>query len=232
MSGHVLDRPVWAMLNGRQADLAVVRGAAVRIDPRFGPFAAARDRGDEAQAALAEAIAAHGGEVWLVEPEEWPAPAGCRVVRTAPLLQMVADRPMPLLDGDEAITLGEGDAAEMAALAHATQPGPWGTLTHRYGAFQGLRHEGRLIAMAGERMRPAARYGEVSGVCTDPEWRGQGLAARLIRRVMAGIVARGEVPFLHSYAGNAKAIGLYESLGFRPRRRMIVTVLARAGETE
>ena len=44
---------------------------------------------------------------------------------------------------------------------------------------------------------------------------------------MADIVAGGNVPFLHSYAGNAKAIGLYESLGFAGRRNMVVTVLER-----
>ena len=81
--------------------------------------------------------------------------------------------------------------------------------------------------MAGERMRPAPGLAEVSAVCTWPGFRGQGLAGRLIRRVMAGFVERGQVPFLHSYAGNAKAIALYEMLGFAPRREMVVTVLER-----
>ncbi|MEQ1542687.1 MAG: GNAT family N-acetyltransferase, partial [Novosphingobium sp.] len=87
---------------------------------------------------------------------------------------------------------------------------------------------GRLAAMAGERMLPGPGLGEVSGVCTWPEFQGQGFAASLIRRVMAGIAARGEVPFLHSYAGNARAIGLYETLGFRVRCEMVVTVLVKS----
>ena len=37
--------------------------------------------------------------------------------------------------------------------------------------------------------------------------------------------ARGDVPFLHSYAANASAIRLYEQLGFRVRREMVATVL-------
>jgi predicted GNAT family acetyltransferase len=82
-------------------------------------------------------------------------------------------------------------------------------------------------AMARERMRPAPGIAEVSGVCTWPEYRGQGLAGTLIRRVMAGLTARGDVPFLHSYAGNAGAIGLYESLGFAVRREMVAMVLRR-----
>ena len=77
-------------------------------------------------------------------------------------------------------------------------------------------------------MRPAPEFAEVSGVCTWPEFRGQGLAARLIRTVMTGMAARGEIPFLHSYAGNVSAIRLYESLGFRPRRAMVATILGKA----
>lgn len=221
-----LDRPVWHMLTGRQQHLASGEGHAVRIDPRYGPFGAARDLSAEAQAALA-ALVPPGGQVWLVEPEEWPAPPGMHVVRTAPLLQMIAPRPQALQPGDQAaIPLGDSDSADMTALALATEPGPWGELTHRCGSFLGLRDQsGRLKAMAGERMLPAEGLCEISGVCTWPEFRGQGFAASLIRRLMAGMTARDEMPFLHSYTGNTKAIGLYESLGFQARRSMVATIL-------
>lgn len=227
MSVQPLDRPVWHMLTGPQTALGLGGAGAVRVDPRYGPFAAARDAGELAQAALA-ALVSPGQQVWLVEPEEWPAPPGMRRVRIAPLLQMVAAQPiMPLADDEPALALGEADAAEMAELALATEPGPWCELTRLYGPFHGIRRAGRLAAMAGARMRPAPGLQEVSGVCTWPEFRGQGLAGTLIRRVMVDIVAGGNVPFLHSYAGNAKAIALYESLGFTARREMVVTVLER-----
>lgn len=229
MTVHPLDRPVWGMLTGRQAQLAVASGDAVRIDPGYGPFAAACDGGAAAQAALAAAVAAFPGEVWLVEPEACAPPPGTRVIRTAPLVQMVADRPAPMQPGDdEAVPLGEADADAMTALALATQPGPWGAKTRLYGDFFGHKRDGQLLAMAGQRMLPAPGFDEVSAVCTWPEFQGQGLAARLIRRVMAGMTARGATPFLHSYAGNARAIGLYESLGFHVRREMVVTVLGKA----
>lgn len=226
-SCHPLDRPVWNMLTGPQAELARGGGEAVRVDPRYGPFAAARSADEGAQAALLSLVAP-GEQVWLVEPVQWPAPVGMRVVRTAPLLQMVAERPAPIAPNDPAAELlGEADAPAMADLALATEPGPWGELTRCYGNFYGLRRDGRLAAMAGARMRPAEQFQEVSGVCTWPEYRGQGLAGVLIRRVMTDIVAAGRTPFLHSYAGNAKAIGLYASLGFAPRREMVVTMLER-----
>lgn len=218
------------MLRGRLAHLAQGGDAAKRIDPRYGPFAAARDRGDEAQAALAELLDHADDRLWLVEPEPWPCPPALRVERSAELLQMIADGEPPAEDAPDPriVALGEDDAAEMAGIALATEPGPWGMLTHRYGQFYGIRIDGRLAAMAGERMLPAPGLAEVSGVCTWPEYRGQGLARRLIKRVMAGQRARGDVPYLHSYAHNEGAIGLYSSLGFRPRRKMWVTVLASA----
>ena len=227
MSGHPLDRPVWSCLTGAQAHLARGDGAAWRIDPAYGPFAAARDTGAEAQAALAALVRGADDAVAIVEPAAWPVPPGLRLEQSGELLQMVAERPS-LGGGDDPRVepLGESDAAEMSVLAHTTEPGPWAHHTHRFGDFVGIRIAGRLVAMAGERMRPGG-HTEVSGVCTLPDFRGQGMAAALIRQVMRGMVARGEVPFLHSYAHNGGAIRIYQTLGFRARRTMALTVLAR-----
>jgi ribosomal protein S18 acetylase RimI-like enzyme len=222
-----LDRPVWHALTGPQADLAVASERAVRLDPAYGPFAAARDRRDAAQAALGRLVEGQS-DVWLVETDEWPLAPGLRFVRGASLLQMVFTGPALELPEDGRIELlSEGDAGDMRKLALATKPGPWAAQTHRYGPFYGVKRDGRLLAMAGERMRPAPGLAEVSGVCTVPEARGEGLATLLMRRVMAGLAARGDRPFLHTYADNAKAIALYETLGFRARREMVLTVLRR-----
>jgi predicted GNAT family acetyltransferase len=223
---HPLDRPIWSCLNGRQSHLAIASGDAVRIDPRYGPFATARDDSDTAQTALAALLRDADDELWVVEPDAWPAPKGTEVILQKQLLQMVAEHPtMPLPNDTAAILLGDADVSEMTALALATEPGPWGPLAHRYGTFYGFRLDGKLQAMAGMRMLPGENYAEVSGVCTWPEFQGQGLAGQLIRRVMADMVADGQTPYLHSYAGNAHAIRLYESLGFRARRAMTVTIL-------
>ena len=228
MIEHALARPVWNMLTGPQAALAQGGAAAVRIDPGYGPFAAARDRSDEAQAALAALLRGPDDALWVVEPESWPAPPGTRVLAIEPLVQMVADKPAVVRSDDpDCLSLDEGDAAEMSALALGTVPGPWGDKTRHYGQFYGVRREGELAAMAGERMRPGPGFAEVSGVCTWPDYRGQGLAGALIRRVMDGFTARGDVPFLHSHAANVGAIALYESLGFRVRSAMVLTVLGR-----
>jgi len=217
----LLDRPVWSALTGPQAGLARHAGAALRIDPGYGPFAAAAPGH---AAALAALVQAGDDELWLVEPDPVPPVPGTVVRRQARLAQMVATGPV-FADGTDIVPLGADDVADMTALALATRPGPWGPDTWRYGPFYGVRRDGRLVAMAGERMRPAADMIEVSGVCTDPAWRGQGLAARLIRQVMAGHRARGCASFLHSYADNAGAIALYRSLGFVMRKELVVTIL-------
>jgi len=223
---HPLDRPIWNLLNGPQAALAVASGTVCRIDPHFGPFAAAAP-GHEAE--LAGLLTSADDEIWVVETEERAPPPGTRVLRLAPLVQMIADSPLESFAIDPELRLmDEADAADMSALALETQPGPWRAHTHRYGPYYGLREEGRLIAMAGERMRPAPGLAELSGVCTAPDRQGRGLAGRLIRRVLAGFVARGDTPFLHSYAQNTHAIRLYESLGFRTRQNLVVTVLGRS----
>lgn len=229
MSEDPLSRPVWSMLTGPQAHLSETFGGALRIDPGYGPFAAAVDRSEAALSDLGNLVRTSTNEVWLVEEDEWPAPAGTQVVRCAPLLQMVADsKGDGVPDDPDIVPLDDGALPEMAALAEATRPGPWGPKTHCYGQFFGIRIEGALAAMAGERMRPAPQIAEVSGVCTWPQYRGQGLARRLIAHVMDAQRRRGDTPFLHSYAGNEAAIGLYRSLGFAPAREMVVTVLAAA----
>jgi ribosomal protein S18 acetylase RimI-like enzyme len=222
-----LDRQIWGMLTGRQAHLARGGARARRLDPRYGPFAAMGDDRVESQVALRDLMRGPGDEVWFVEPTPLTPPPGLRVTRSAALLQMVAGA-QPGADerfDPEAVRLGAEHVEAMTDLALATEPGPWRELTHCYGPFYGIFCDGRLAAMAGERMLPAPGLAEVSGVCTWPEFRGQGLAGRLIGHVMAGFRARGDRPYLHTYADNAGAIGLYRRLGFEDRRIMSLTVM-------
>ncbi|WP_260583918.1 GNAT family N-acetyltransferase [Sphingopyxis sp. PET50] len=215
------------MLTGRQMHLAEGHARALRIDRGYGVFGVAADTGAEAQAALAALIPADG-ELWIVEGDRWPLPPGTREGKRAVLAQMVAEGPPPAPRAGEPpiIALSDDDAAEMAALADHARPGPWGPKTHLYGPFFGVRESGRLLAMAGQRMLMPG-MAEVSGVATWEDCRGRGLARALIGHVMRAMVARGETPFLHSYADNAGAIALYESLGFRIRRQVHVLVITK-----
>ncbi|HWA62067.1 MAG TPA: GNAT family N-acetyltransferase [Caulobacteraceae bacterium] len=226
MSSHPLDLPVWSALTGRQAHLAIVEGGARRYDPAYGVFAALEDRSAASLADLGALIAAHGDVAFLEADSPTDAP-GVAVAAQDLGVQMVADR----LTAGPALAfliepLGEADAPEMLALATLTRPGPFFERTHRLGDFSGVKVEGRLVAMAGERMKPEG-FTEVSGVCTHPDHRGHGYAAALSRHVAGRIFERGETPFLHAYATNRPAIALYETLGFTVRREVLMTRLTR-----
>ena len=153
---HPLDRPVWRALTTRQAHLARGDARAVRLDPDYGPFAAAADASPESLAALA-ALVAEGDGVALIEACAQPLPPGLVVERGGALNQMIAAE-LSLKDPRCAITpLTEDDAAEMFALAVLTEPGPFAARTHQLGDFIGVRQDGRLAAMAGERMNCSKR---------------------------------------------------------------------------
>jgi len=224
----LLDRPVWHALTTRQANLAVSSGAAVRMDSAYGPFAAARDTSEEALAALLATIEGPEDRIGIVEREAWPVPPGLRVLGGGDLVQMIFEGPeLDAPDDPRIELLHDEDASEMAALAYATEPGPWGSKTHLYGDYFGIRIDRRLASMAGERMKLPG-FAELSGVSTWPEFRGRGLAGALTRRVVRGFLNRSDTPFLHCYAANVGAIALYEKLGFRIRARMTFTILALA----
>jgi len=230
MSGrpsHPLDRPVWSALTSRQADLAEGDGRAWRLEPHHGPFAAAADASPASLEALAALIPV-GGTVWTVEVDPLPIPRGTTVINQAQCHQMVATEIVPSSPDFAIVPLVEDDAPDMLALATLTAPGPFLHHTHRLGAFVGVKQEGRLVAMAGERMRLDG-FTEVSGVCTHPDFRGRGYAGGLMNAVARGIIARGDAAFLHVYVTNTGAIALYEALGFRIRATVTATVLARSG---
>jgi len=227
MAQHPLDRPVWSALSTRQAGLALGDGRALRLDPAYGLFAAAADAGADSLAALGGLLPLEG-VVWSVEAEEPPPPPDAAIVQRAAVNQMVAlELRAPPQPDREIVRLGEADAAEMRALAHLTEPGPFFERTHQLGDFIGIRMGGVLAAMAGERLKPEG-FTEVSGVCTHPDHRGHGYAAVLTHAVAQAIADRGETPFLHVYAGNTGAIAVYERLGFRLRKAMAMQVLAKA----
>ena len=227
MPAHPLDRPVWSALSSRWRPLALGDGRALRLMPDYGPFAAAADSSLECQAALAALEPGEDG-LWLVELDEAPPPAGMAVALTAACCQMVARAITPGEQQFAVTALAERDAPQMLALARLTRPGPFLAMTHRLGAFVGVKQDERLVAMAGERMQPDG-FTEINGVCTHPDHRGRGYAGALMRAVAERVLARGEVPFLHVYAGHDGAIALYRSIGFQHRRQVVLTVLGNAG---
>lgn len=218
---HPLDNAVWRALTGPQAHLAERVGQAVRYQPDVSPFVGVPDEADDNVWADLSALLGPGGQLALMAGKP-PLPADWQVVEDIHLVQMV-DVNLVAGPDQEARLLGQADVPDMLDLVSRTRPGPFLPRTIEMGDYLGIRREGKLVAMAGERLTLPG-WTEISAVCTDPASRGQGLASRLVRAVAAGIRAKGSTPFLHTAAGNTNAIRLYESMGFQIRKKWTMTL--------
>jgi ribosomal protein S18 acetylase RimI-like enzyme len=227
---------------------------AARYLPEVSPFAAVGEVEDRAGWAALSDIVEPGGRAVVMLPFDatdgirpWP-PAGWGILMDLPGVQMVAADMRPQPDPG-ALTLGPGDVSEMLDLVARTRPGPFEKRTIEFGGYVGFRQgataaspttaspasspptappaasTGRLVAMAGRRFAPGG-FVEMSAVCTDADQRGRGLGSRLVKAVAAGIVADGDVPFLHAAATNP-AIELYRQLGMVVRLSVRFVALQR-----
>lgn len=213
--GHVLDDPVRASLHGAHARFRLGDGAVVRYRPEVARFVGHPPQPTPEDFAALARLAVPGTPLSL-RGVRAPLPTGWRIVDEIPLVQYDGAALKTAPDG-EAEVLGARNVDEILDLVERTRPGPFERRTVELGLYLGLRDDsGRLIALAGERLRPPG-WTEISAVCTDPEHRGRGLATRLVRAVGHHIRARGDVPFLHTSAENTGARAVYEGLGFRLR---------------
>ncbi|MEU9149689.1 GNAT family N-acetyltransferase [Streptomyces sp. NPDC048417] len=226
-SRGVLDNAVWSALAGPHAHLAERFGRAARYPDDVYAYAALADPTDPEAWADLHTLVGPGTTVKIKPVEE--APPGWEVVGGGAGVQFV-DTGLRAEPDPEAVRLGSYDVPEMLDLVARTEPGPFRKRTVEMGAYLGIRRRGRLIAMAGERLRLPG-WTEISAVCTDPGHRGRGLATRLVRAVAAGIRERGDTPFLHAAPGNATAIRLYESIGFTERLRTRSLLVRSPGTT-
>ncbi|MGW0810814.1 GNAT family N-acetyltransferase [Nonomuraea sp. NPDC002799] len=225
---HPLDNPARSALTGPHAHLAERHGDVLRYPADVSPFVALPEAPTGRDWADAAALVGPGGLV-SYSAVDVPPPAGWEVVSRGQGVQMAGDGVAAAPD-DEAVRLTAADVPEMLALVGLTKPGPFLPRTIELGVYLGIRRRGELVAMAGERLHPPG-WTEISAVCTHPAQRGQGLAARLVRAVAAGIRERGETPFLHAAAANTNAIRLYDRLGFRLRRTTTFQTARAPGDT-
>jgi ribosomal protein S18 acetylase RimI-like enzyme len=220
----LLDNPVNAALSGPQARFAQVSGHARRYPADVAPFLALpsdpspedwRDAADLVPPGTVAAIVHAGTDV----PQTWTT------LREFEIVQMIGEH-VNGIDEPQAISLHADNVPEMLELVRRTDPGPLLERTIELGEYLGIRRDGQLVAMGGERLRLDG-WTEISAVCTAPTYRGHGMASRLVGALIAGIERRSERALLHVVTTNTSAIRLYEQLGFRERRRLTISVLTR-----
>jgi ribosomal protein S18 acetylase RimI-like enzyme len=211
-----LKNVIWQALTTRQSPFAESHDSARKFLREVTALCAFAEPNEDGYADLACLAGVDGtAAVFLDQPYE--PRLGWDYVVGAPLLQMICENghgSTHLKASTEIVELGDKDSPEMLELTAMTKPGPFGPRTHKLGYYVGIRDNGKLVAMAGERLKVLG-FTEVSAVCTHPDHLGKGYAGALMSEVMRGIRERGEIPFLHVRADNVRAIGVYERLGFR-----------------
>jgi ribosomal protein S18 acetylase RimI-like enzyme len=211
----VLDEIVWASLTGPHHRHLVQRnGSAARYHPDVAPFVGLADPTHPRSWSDVAGLVGPGA-TFAVSGTATVPPAAWTSSLVGIGVQLV-DVALDKREDPAALRLGPADVPEILDLVARTEPGPFRPRTIELGRYLGFRHEGRLVALAGERLHPEG-WTEISAVCTDPDYRGRGLATRLVSAVGAGIADRGDRVLLHGLATNP-AIGLYLHLGFRLRR--------------
>jgi ribosomal protein S18 acetylase RimI-like enzyme len=217
--------PAWNALQTKHRHFAVSAGDACRYPADVAPTAAVAAPTAAAMQQL-HSLLAPGESVWLIG-ESYPVVPDLHLGGTMECLQMVLPETATLAGPTtEIIRLSNANAPEMVALTNVAFPGFFRNRTNEMGSYYGIRSDGELIAMGGERLTLEG-YPEISGVCTHPAHRGNGLAASLIWHLARNHRRDGLVSWLHVGGENHRAIELYLRMGFRAVRKVILNRIYR-----
>jgi predicted GNAT family acetyltransferase len=212
-----LSNPIWHSLSTCHSHFAKGNHLAKRYPEDIGPLAGIPEQTEENWEAL-KALMVPGQYSVLFLNEPARCAAGLTLTVEFRLEQMICPSSRCLSPSDVKVEeLAEADVAEMLTLTALTEPGPFRNRTICLGGYCGIRDQGHVVAMAGRRTAiPGHR--EVSAVCTHPSYRGRGYGAALVCAVSDGIIAMGELPYLHVRQSNSSAISLYRRLGYEISR--------------
>ncbi len=222
----VLDNVIWNALVGPHARYATGANGARRYARGYSPIVGFANVQQPDFDALVPYC--NPGEHFYCSGWAGSAPAGWQIEADSTMCLMVLTAPdrarLPKATC-AASRLGPQHAVQAMDLATLTRPGPFGPRTIELGDYFGIFEDGRLVAMAGERMQAGA-FREISGVCTHPDYQGRGLARQLMLQLIKLERARGETPFLHVMSSNSGARQLYERLGFSNHLEPVVRVIS------
>ena len=221
MNVSPLDNPIWHSLNNYHDHLAIRGEGTVRYPPDILGAAAMPENSRVGFANLRGLVETNESVVVLGPLSE--DLTGWEVVHMDQAWQLIHEDLKPASPVD-AVVLTTEDVPEMLVLVDVAQPGPFSPRAIELGQFLGLRQDGRLVAMAGQRLHLPG-FCEVSTVCTHPDYRGRGYAGALTTMMAQSLLERQETAFLHVAPGNDRALRLYLKLGFRVRTQIQLSIL-------
>ncbi len=222
---HLLDNLVWHTLFGPHARYAAGTDTARRYAPGFPPIIGFSDVDNPDFPSLIPYT--ETGEHLYCDGWAGAVPSGWRIEFESAMRTMMWEASMPVADDvPEAVLLGSQHASAVLELTDLIRPGPFGPRTIELGEYIGVFDGPRLVAMVGGRLC-AGGFGEIGSVCTHPDFRGRGLARRLVVSLVRRQMQRGETPVLRVLRDNDGAHRLYRRMGFRDVRESVARVVSR-----
>jgi ribosomal protein S18 acetylase RimI-like enzyme len=220
----ILDNPIWFALSSEQASLGWGNRDVRYFDGEVAPFGGLREYTAENFRLLFDLVP-NGRVVVLFSPDSDLDCSPWDIQVKMPGYQMIFEGSVPKQDERiEVVTLQKHNVPQMLALTAQTQPGPFLNRTIEFGHYSGIFQNGELVAMGGQRLRSGG-FTEISAVCTHPEHIGKGYAKTLIEEQVRLIHANGDTAYLHVRSDNARAVALYEHMGFVTRCDMYFYIL-------
>lgn len=212
-----LQNPVWYSLEQSHKKWQMDFDGVKFYDPEICPFGAFQE-GTSTTNAVNE-YAKLTDKFFLVTGDEptWDEQY-IQLIQKKNGVQMVLNELVDKEITEEIILLTPDYMDEIYELIWKVMPGYYRKRSYEMGSYWGIKKEGRLVSIAGQRMQTDA-FIEISGVVTDPAFTKRGYAGQLVVHNARQIIKSGKHPILHTTQHNP-AIKLYERLGFELTRPM------------
>ncbi|WP_405227068.1 GNAT family N-acetyltransferase [Dokdonia sp. Asnod1-B02] len=213
-----LENPVWYSLRETHKKFAVTFDGVLFYNPAVCTFGAFFDETKTASASR-EYINTRK-DFFFVTENQTPHIDDTKIVLNRKIdgCQMVLKKLSDVVIKEEIILLDESYIDEIYELVWLVMPGFYQKRSFEMGNFYGIIKNGKLVAIAGQRMQTNL-FVEISSVVTHPDYTKQKLASQLIAYNAKEILRENKTPILHTNKGNL-AIPLYEKLGFEVTRDM------------
>jgi len=215
---HVLDNPAFNALATGNKQLANGTDNIKYFSKEVSPFIGFKELLPDSFRQLYDLLP-YDGPIGYVTPVETKIPEMWKLLNPVKGRQMVYNGDIKNVKTLDLIKLSDEHVPQMIGLTQLTNPGPFDTRTIDFGNYYGIFDGDKLVAMAGQRMKPLP-YTEISAVCTHPGYTGRGYARQLMLFQISLIKEEGNTPILHVASGNERAFEVYKQIGFEVRSDM------------